>query len=594
MSTQVEEIKQKANIVSVVQERVKLARSGRNFKAVCPFHNERTPSFMVSPELQIYKCFGCGKAGDVFDFLREYEGMEFPEALQHLAGRVGVTLQPFTKDRTYQRKEKLREIMHIASEYYSYVLTEHVVGKKALRYLTQRGIRQQSIVHFKLGYAADSWDAAYRYLRSKKGYSIEDLSSVGLVLSRGRRVYDRFRNRIIFPLRDVRGHVIGFAGRVLPGNDGERAKYINSPETELYSKSHHLYGLHEDRQAIKKRDQIVLVEGELDVISSWQVGVKQVVAVKGTALTREQVELVRRYTRNAVFALDADTAGDAATKRSIALADAAGLNVRICSLSGGKDPDEIARADPKAWRRIVDKATSVYDFYLTSARKRFDVSSGIGKKQASEEVIPILAGITNTIEQSHYIRKFAKMLDVSDATVTDEIQRYQRTSGIDQSVRQETQAIDEQEERSRFEILDEYLLSLLLQGGNTVFSLIAPDVLDFIQTAAVKRIVQTILKDTSKTFDAGVFLSSLPKELQAISQQAYLRDLDLSSEGGSIEREVKYVIAELKDITLRSRMLALSEQIKSFEDKSKRTKVERKKLATLRRDFDEVSRLLTE
>lgn len=593
---QVEEIKQKTDVVSLVGERVKLTRAGRNFKALCPFHSERTPSFMVSPELQIFKCFGCGRAGDVYTFLEEFEGMEFPDALNYLAKRAGVKLEPFRKDKDYQKKERLREINHLASEYFYYLLTSHKVGERARRYLGERGIRKPAIETFKLGFAPENWDALIRYLVGKKGYKLAELSEVGLVVSGQKRAYDRFRNRVIFPLLDVRGNVLGFAGRILAYGDEERAKYINSPETKLYHKSKHLYGLCENRVSIKKKDQAVVVEGELDAISSWQAGVKQAVAVKGTALTEEQTALLRRYTRNIVLALDADVAGDAATKRGIALADASSLNIKVALLSGGKDPDAIAQDNPKRWRQLVEKATSVYDFYITSARKRFDISSGLGKKQISEELIPILSKISNVVEQAHYIKKLARLLDVSDEAVIDEVARCERlvSSGLGQRGALRVASVSEEEKKDRREVLEEYLLSLILQGGRLAVSALEDFTVDDLNQPAVRRIVKRILKGGGEDFKADSLIASLPAELCPLAQTAFLRDLsDIPSEPDVLAREIGRVSHELRQFRLREQLEDLSLRIKTLEEKGKLSDDKQSELEKLQRKFSELSRQLS-
>lgn len=603
---QVEEIKQKTDIVSLVGERVKLARAGRNFKALCPFHSERTPSFMVSPELQIFKCFGCGKAGDAYTFLEEFEGMEFPDALSYLAKRAGVKLETLRKDRDFKEKERLRAINHLASEYFHYLLTVHRAGELARRYLAKRGVGKRAIENFKLGFAPDSWDALMRYLVGKKRYKLVDLIEVGLVVKGQKKTYDRFRNRVIFPLRDVRGNVLGFAGRILSGErEGsafaepaadKQAKYINSPETKLYHKSEHLYGLYENRASIKRKDQVVVVEGELDVISSWQAGVRNVVAVKGTALTEKQVELLRRYTRNLILALDADSAGDAATKRGIALADMALMNIKVALLLGGKDPDAIAQQNSKKWRQLVTKATSVYDFYMASARKRFDVTSGLGKKQISEELIPVLSKISNAVEQAHYIKRLARLLDVSDEAVMDEVGRYERllAAGVRGKEILQTVSATEEEEKGRREVLEEYLLSLILQGGALTISVLGDFGADDLVQPAVRRIVKRALELKREAFKVGSFIASLPHELRPLAQTAFLRDLsDIHSNPDVLEDEIGRVTLELRQFRLRGELEELSLKIKRLEEKRRLSENEQSKLEELQRKFSELTRALS-
>lgn len=594
MSDQVAEIKQKIDITSLIGERIKLSRSGSNFKALCPFHGERTPSFMVSPELQFYKCFGCGKSGDAYSFLQEYDGMDFPEALEHLAKQAGVQLVKARQDKASVRKKRLYEILHIASEYYHYLLTEHEVGKSGLRYLTERGIQKRSIEAYKLGFAPDSWDSLYRYFAKKKNYSIGDLESVGLVL-RKRGVYDRFRRRIMFPLREVRGNIVGFSGRVLPGEEMTGGKYINSPETEIYHKSKHVYGLFENRSFIKKKDQVVVVEGEFDVISSWQVGVKQVVAVKGTAFTQDQVALLRRYSRNVVLALDADGAGDLATKRSIKVLDSATMNVRVGVLSGGKDPDAVAQGNKDKWKKIIAKSFSVYDFFLRSAKRRYDLTTGLGKKQASEEVIPILSGISNVVEQAHYIKKFAKILDVSGESVVEEIRRWERSKQLEGVAVEKKDSLGEAgKERSRQNVLEDYLLSLVFQGGKEGLKVLKkkPDV--YIKSSGISLIFKRLLKVDLRAYDPSRFIRELPAELQSLAQNAFLIEVeDLTSDTDWLGKETEKVIGELELLGVREKIDELSGKIASLENKEKLNDKEELRFDRLQRKFAKLSRQLS-
>jgi len=313
---QIEQIRQKVDVVELVGEQVVLKKAGRNFKGLCPFHEEKTPSFMVSPERQIFKCFGCQEGGDVYGWLMKREGMEFAEALRTLADKVGIELKSFRPSKEQQVREKLLEINHLASEYYHYLLMTHKLGKKALQYLMKRGITKALMKRFKLGYSSNEWEGLINFLVKKKGYKVEELEMAGLGIKGQRGYYDRFRNRVMFSLFDHRSRVVGFAGRVFEKEETQ-AKYVNTPETSLYHKSNILYGLEITKEAVKKANKAVVVEGEIDAISSYKAGVKNVVAIKGSALTEGQVELLKRFCENIVLALDADVAGDQAARRKI-------------------------------------------------------------------------------------------------------------------------------------------------------------------------------------------------------------------------------------------------------------------------------------
>jgi DNA primase len=319
----IDEIRSRANIVEYIGTYVKLGKAGKNFKGLCPFHGEKTPSFMVSPERGSFHCFGCGKGGSIFDFVMLYHNVDFREALELLAEYTGVELTRFSPITNEDKlKEQLLDIHIKAVEYYEYLYTTHPLGKKAQEYLASRGVSEKVRKTFGIGYSANSWDGLKSYLQ-KKGFSEDSIIKSGLTIASSRGSYDRFRGRLMFPQRDFRGRVVGFSGRLLEQNVKE-AKYINTSETILYSKSNILYGLDVTKEAIKKADSVILVEGEFDVISLFQNGVSNVVAIKGSALTEGHIRLIKRFTQTIYFCLDSDIAGDTASRRGILLADAAG------------------------------------------------------------------------------------------------------------------------------------------------------------------------------------------------------------------------------------------------------------------------------
>jgi len=455
---QVEEIKQKVDMVELVQEYVPLKRAGRNFKGLCPFHGEKTPSFMVNPELQIYKCFGCGEGGDAYSFLQRIEGMEFGEALQTLAKRVGVTLESYRPSGAEEVREKLIGINTLAAQAYHYVLTKHKAGKGALEYLTGRGISEESIEKFNLGYAPDEWEFLTKYMTKKK-HGTDELRRAGLVVEG--RGYDRFRNRIMFPLANARGQIMGFAGRIL-GGEGQ-AKYVNTPETEIYHKSELLYGLDVTRSEIKHAGWVVVVEGEVDMIASWQSGVKNVVAIKGSALTDKQVEILRRISDTVVLALDADVAGDSAARRGIEIADKAGLMIKIARLEGAKDPGELAIQKPEEWKRAVAEAIPIYDFYIESAVTRHGLDVA-GKKKIGVELLPIWANIFDEIVKAHYIKKLAEVLGVHEDDVRAQLAKIQKPNNKSTN---EIQNSNEQTKKTRREVREERVVLMALLGKRT-------------------------------------------------------------------------------------------------------------------------------
>lgn len=560
-----DEVKSKLNIIDVISEKVTLKKAGRNFKGLCPFHNEKTPSFMVSADRQVFHCFGCGKGGSVIDFVMEYEHMEFPEALEELAERAGVTLTKRKSDSPERKlKDSLFEINHLASEFYHYILTKHPLGEKALLYLRNRGITDKSIRTFSLGYSPNSWEALYQFLK-KKQYDDVIIEKAGLVILGNRGMYDRFRGRLMFTLRDHKGKVVGFSGRVLDPAVKE-AKYINTSETPVYSKSNVLYGLDVTHDSIVKAGEAILMEGEIDVISSFQVGVSNVVAIKGSALTEEHVHLLKRYTERVIFALDADIAGDKAARRGIDVGESVGLDMRVAVMPIGKDPDEAAREDEVGLKKALKNAIPVYDYFIQSIKKRFDLTSAFGKRKASEELLPILSNIENGIVQGHYIKKTAEAFGVPEETVVEGIKKVKRPLEM---VREGT--VDTKE--SSFSIsgperLELYLLGLLLQGDTK--KLYA----DFLQVATivslkhmgVRRVIQQLDSYTKQdaVFVVSEFAQTLPKELLPVLDEAYLWDISsIANDPESYQKEWSKTIKEVQKSIIRRSMRDVTEAIKS-------------------------------
>lgn len=425
---QVAEVKQKTDIVSVIGGYVELKKAGRHHKGLCPFHSEKTPSFVVNDELGLYKCFGCGAGGDVIKFLMEIEGMDFVEALRDLADRVGVKLE-FKKIQENEEKKEIYEVMDLAARFYHYLLTEHDLGKEARDYLKERKIDKKLIETFNLGFALPSWDSLVKYLIYKKGYKEELLERCGLVVKRsgGNGSYDKFRGRIMFPLFDSSGRVIGFSGRILPKYDaGETAKYMNSPETEIYHKGKNLYGFFQAKKEMREKKQVVVVEGMLDLISSYGAGVGETVAVGGTSMTPEQVEMVARLADKIIFAMDADTAGEASVKRSVELAEKRGMNIKVVHIVGAKDPDEIARNNPKEWREMVDSAVTIYEYVIKRSIARYPREDEDRVRNVAREVIPYLAKIDQEMIKNKWIKKVALELEVDKESIELEMERYRR------------------------------------------------------------------------------------------------------------------------------------------------------------------------
>src|SRR3989344_2016557 len=465
--TDVEQVKSKIDIVSYINEHVPLKKTGRNFAARCPFHSEKTPSFFVSAERQSWYCFGaCSEGGDIFTFVQKRENVDFTEALKILAQKAGVTLTHAHDTGGSSLKEKLLEINHVASEFYHYLLTNHNMGKRAMAYLKDRGIKPETIKTFVLGYAPSSWDSLFKYLL-KKGYQAADIATAALVISRtGGGYYDRFRGRLIFTLKDHRGNIVGFSGRVLPGTDDppagqQGAKYININETPVYVKGNILYGLDVTREAIKKQKEAVVVEGEFDLLASFQSGVANVVAIKGSALTSGHLMLLLRFTDKLNLALDSDFAGNEAARRGIEAAEQAGFSVRVVIPAYGKDPAECVAKAPHLWKQSVAKAVPLYDFIIDTAVAKYGKEGVAGKKNIADEAVPFLATISNPIVASHYVRKLAALIEVSEESVMALSSRFVKVSTTQKPSQQTATTF------TRQRLLEEQLLALIIQHRKT-------------------------------------------------------------------------------------------------------------------------------
>ena len=427
-----EEIKEKINLVDFIGERVQLKKAGTNWRGLCPFHTEKSPSFMVSPAKQIWHCFGCGLGGDVFEFVKQSEGVEFREAMEILAVRTGVVLRRPEGGISYSpdQKKALYEINNWAALYYAKVLAESKSAQGARDYLQKRGFAPATIKKWQIGYAPEGFHAFEEFI-VKKGYTKTETASAGLLVKKEDGSYfDRFHERVMFALFDMHGRVVGFTARVLPQNNplsiapsrgGEVSKYINSPETLVYNKSRIIYGLNFAKSEIRKKDEVLVLEGNVDVITCQEAGFANVVGSSGTALTSAQFENLKRFTENVSFAFDADTAGLAATRRAVELALGQGFNVKVISIPKtlAKDPDELIRKDPALWEKQVKTAQNFLDFYFDQVSATMDLQSNTGKKQAVRDILPLLSLLPDSIDRVHYAQKLAGTVSVDPKVIID-------------------------------------------------------------------------------------------------------------------------------------------------------------------------------
>ena len=606
MEDQVAEVKSKVDIVGLIGARVELKRAGKNMRGLCPFHAERTPSFFVSPEMQSFKCFGCGESGDCFSFLEKYEGLSFREALEELAERVGVKLTRYAPSAAENESKRLYEVLHLAGEYYQYLLQSHKAGARARDYLEGRGVNMAVAREFNLGWAPTSWDSLYKYLVVKKKYPRELVEKAGLIVKSNKvtrqqsnnlggraryqsneaRYYDRFRGRIVFALTDFRGRMVGFSGRLLEEKEADstgstgspQAKYVNTPETLVYHKRELLFGLDQAKGMIRKKGKAILVEGEFDVISSWRAGVRNAVGIKGSAVTAEQLKLLIKLTREVVLCLDADSAGDAAMRRGIEEADKMGVDVSVVSVTGGKDPDEVVRHDPKVWKELVAKPKSVYEFLVESAFAKHDGGSGTGKKKITEELVPVLNKISNSVERAHYVRVIAAKLGVGEEALAREMERAGREEKV--SPRREERG-GEEAKVDRQTVLERYLWGVLLSLSGEWF------VRGWKEVGRVEEMspsferlrgkMEEFLKVNSGEFELTRFGAGLPHELANLVGEVYLSEKVMAMESGEEAcRELGKVAEELSRLVVGKKLALVAVKIGKGEgDQTKLDRLQR-------------------
>lgn len=408
----VEEIKNRLAIEDVIGQYVQLKRAGRNWKGLSPFTNERTPSFVVSPEKQIWHDFSSGKGGNVFSFVMEMEGLDFKGALELLARKAGVDLEQYRRPGQSGRgeeKERLYAALEAATHFYQVQFSKY---RPALEYvLKKRAFSKETALEWRLGYSPETGTALLDFLKAR-GFSEREIKNAGLTAQRQRGLSDMFRGRIMVPLADPQGRIIGFTARLLK-DEPNAPKYINTPQTPLYDKSRHVFGLHLAKEAIRKNKYVVLAEGNLDVIASHQAGVRQVVATAGTALTEWQLKTLGRFTPDVRLSFDADAAGLNATERAIPIASKVGVSLGIITIPSGKDPDELIRQDASKWQEIIEKHQYAMDWVIDRHQKLLDLTSAQGKKEFSNIVLALISKLPDQVEKEHYIDRVASLLHVS-------------------------------------------------------------------------------------------------------------------------------------------------------------------------------------
>ena len=431
MASNTEQIKERLNIVDVISGYIKVDKAGINFKAKCPFHNEKTPSFFISPTRQSFYCFGCGEKGDIFSFVQKFESLDFKEALKILADRAGIKLEKFRAenpaeaDKENRVKERMFEIMEEATKVFEKEILEN---KEIIKYLEKRGLEEKTIKKWRLGFAKDEWRSLYDYL-IQKGFDKKEMLLAGLIkkTEKEEKYYDTFRNRVMFPIFDNADRVIAFSGRAIKEDD-KTPKYLNSPETKLFYKSEVLYGFNVAKNYIRKLDYAVLVEGQMDLIMSHQTGILNTVASSGTALTELHLKKIQKLSGRVIIAYDADSAGKKASWRAAELALGLGMEIKIVSLPKGEDPASIAKKDPKEWKEALKKSEHFTDFAINKAVKENEGRNLI--REILKNVLPLAHLIKSEIEKSQFIKKIAHKIGVSEEDIRSDLKKIEKLKDL--------------------------------------------------------------------------------------------------------------------------------------------------------------------
>lgn len=555
--------------MDVISGYIKLQKSGANYKARCPFHNEKTASFYISPERQIWHCFGCGLGGDMFGFIKQIEGVEFPEALKMLASRAGIELA-YTDPRLRDQKTKLLELQEVAAKFFEKQLWHSDVGKKALTYLRDRGLEDETIHDFRLGYAPDFGNPLKEFLMSLK-HDNATLVASGLVGKNDRgELYDRFRARIMFPVFDLNSQIVGFSGRIF--EEGlERpprealAKYINTPQTFIYDKSRVLYGLNKAKSDLRKKDRCLVVEGNIDVIMSHQAGATNAVATSGTALTDGHLKIIKRFTENLDLCFDADSAGQIATDRGVDLALTNGFNVGIVAIGEKdiKDPaDYVKRYGPKWVEYARQSSMPFMEFYLKSVAKLFDVSTAIGKKLASQKILPLVKTIANKIEQSHWVNELSFLLKIKPEVIEEELKTtIAKIAPTGPAADKNITVVADSPAIANLDPLEETLISLIIKEPPLAKRADIPN--DFL-TEKAKGIISAI---NSSEGGINQAIKNLETELALSLEFAYLKSQELWKEfnPADIEKEFKNTVRLIERRAITAQLTNLEFLIKNAE-----------------------------
>lgn len=563
----IENIKAKLDIVDVIGSYVPdLKKAGVNFKARCPFHSEKTPSFTVNPSLQIFKCFGCGKAGDVIKFIEEIEHTDFADALKIAAEKAGIELTRESSSQNSKEKaekEKLLNANWLTAKYYNYILTQHKSGKKGLEYATKkRKIDLQRIHDFLVGYAPNKTDNLKKFLISK-GFEEKDLIRWGLLVERNNKTIDKFRERLIQPIFNLKGEVVAFSGRYI-GSIKEAPKYLNSPETLVYKKNEMLYGLHQAKEFLKDNNFLILVEGNIDILSSHRVEIGNIVAPLGTAFTINQAKLIKRFGEYVYFCFDTDAAGTKALIRGMGIAEEIELKHKVIDLTGYQDADDLIKAVPEEWKVRIENAKQTMDYLIEKFSEDLDMGSAEGKSVFESRILPCLSLVKDEVLFNHYRKTIASILEVSENFIDSRANKL-KASALRHSGQTENEVVETKPSNNTFNPDEKYLLQLLVYSNLLESSQFDAD--NFLSDST--KTVFTILKENPEV-DFGILESKLPQEYHQLFEDIIMfevRDIDIKKEINSTAQNLRkeYINKRLmqlrKEFKLNPEDLSLMEEV---------------------------------
>lgn len=561
----VEEVKSRLSIEDVIGEYVQLKRAGRNFRGLSPFNGEKTPSFMVSPEKQIWHDFSSNKGGNMFSFVMEMEGVDFKGALELLARKASIDLDQYRKANGGRSggpdKNRLLEALDAATKFYQVQLS---VNKEALKYvLGERSLTKASVLLWRLGYSPNNGTALLDYL-GKQGFSEKEIQQAGLISKRAGRVSDMFRGRLMIPLQDPQGQVIGFTARQLSSDDFG-PKYINTPQTVLYDKSRHIFGLHLAKTSIRETKFAVISEGNLDVISSHQVGVGQVVATAGTAITDYHLKGLVRFAGDIRLCFDADKAGIAATERAVSIASRLKISLNIIDIAGGKDPDELIKKDPNLWQQAINNYTYAVDWLINHQQKQFDLTSAEGKRHFTDAILPIINNLDDAVEKDHYLNLIAKKINIKREALEDK--SYSKGLASVEPVMRRSKVEIKLDPKEQIEIakVEDHLLCLMLKQPELRVQLkgLGEEILSREEPKALLKI---FMKDQTISEEQLNRLNSISDyvKIESLQYEELYQGLELS--------ELKYEAARLQvrliDHYVKQQKLNIAKQLVESDEKT--------------------------